>query len=122
MMIKATVGLILGWFIPGFGHLLAKKYWQALIFFFCITLMSVLGLMMGGKIYSLQAENPLTLLAFFSDLGYGSLYFSSKIFSFGSGVLKKMTFEFGTTYIAGSGLLNYLVALDAFDVLSGKKK
>lgn len=122
MMIKATLGLIIGWFIPGFGHLLAKKYWKALLFFFCITSMAVLGLVMGGKIYPLQAENPLTLLAFFSDLGYGSLYFSAKIFSFGSGILKNITFEFGTTYIAGAGLLNYLVSLDAFDILSGRKK
>ncbi len=121
-MVKATIGLIAGWFVPGLGHLLAKKYWKAVIFFICITLMALLGLYMGGKIYPLQAENPLTILAFFADLGYGSLYFLSKMFSFGTGVLKKVTFEFGTTYIAGAGLLNYLVALDAFDILTGKKK
>jgi len=33
-----------------------------------------------------------------------------------------MTFEFGTAYVAGAGLLNYLVALDAFDIARGKKK
>ncbi len=119
---KATLGLILSWFIPGLGHLLAKRYWKAVTFFLCISLMAALGLYMGGKIYPLQAENPLTILAFFSDLGYGALYFSSRIFSFGTGVLKNVTFEFGTTYIAGAGLLNYLVSLDAFDILSGKKK
>jgi hypothetical protein len=67
-MFKAILGLIIGWFIPGLGHILAKKYWKALIFFVCITLMALLGLVMGGKIYPLQAENPLTILAFFSDL------------------------------------------------------
>ena len=77
---------------------------------------------MGGKIYSFQTENPVTILAFFSDLGYGFLYFLSKCFSFGLGNLKNTTFEFGTAYIAGAGLLNYLVALDAFDIASGKKK
>ncbi|MCK4644621.1 MAG: hypothetical protein KAU46_00045 [Candidatus Aminicenantes bacterium] len=84
--------------------------------------MAALGLLMGGKIYSFQTENPLTILAFFSDLGYGLLYFFSKIFSFGSGNLERVTFEFGTAYIAGAGLLNYLVALDAFDIARGKKK
>jgi hypothetical protein len=84
--------------------------------------MAALGLLMGGKIYSFQTENPLTILAFFSDLGYGLLYFLSKIFSFGSGNLERVTFEFGTAYIAGAGLLNYLVALDAFDIARGKKK
>ena len=57
-----------------------------------------------------------------SDIGIGLLYFLSKILSFGLGNLKNVTFEFGTAYIAGAGLLNYLVALDAFDVASGKKK
>lgn len=77
---------------------------------------------MGGKIYSFQTENPLTILAFFSDIGNGLLYIFSKVFSFGLGELKKSTFEYGTAYIAGAGLLNYLIALDAFDIASGKKK
>jgi len=84
--------------------------------------MTALGLIMGGKIYSFQTENPLTILAFFSDIGNGLLFILSKMFNFGLGELKKSTFEFGTTYIAGAGLLNYLIALDAFDIASGKKK
>ena len=84
--------------------------------------MAAIGLSIGGKIYSFQTENPLTILAFFSDLGNGFLYLLSKIFSFGFGNLKNTTFEFGTTFIAGAGLLNYLCALDAFDISSGKKK
>ncbi|MBN1222636.1 MAG: hypothetical protein JXB23_05275 [Candidatus Aminicenantes bacterium] len=84
--------------------------------------MAGLGLLMGGRIYSFQTENPLTILAFFSDIGVGFLYFLSKLFAFGLGDLKTVTFEFGTAFIAGAGLLNYLVALDAFDVGSGKKK
>jgi hypothetical protein len=35
--------------------------------------------------------------------------------------LKNISFEFGTAYIAGAGLLNFLVALDAFDIAAGKK-
>lgn len=93
-----------------------------MIFFLCITAMAALGLSLGGRIYSFQTENPLTILAFFSDLGIGLFYFLSKVFSFGLGNLKNMTYEFGTAYIAGAGLLNYLVALDAFDIAAGKKK
>ncbi|MDH5742981.1 MAG: hypothetical protein OEZ52_05530 [Candidatus Aminicenantes bacterium] len=64
----------------------------------------------------------MTILAFFSDIGTGIFYFLSKIFSFGLGNLKSTTFEFGTAYIAGAGLLNYLVALDALDIATGKKR
>ena len=88
----------------------------------CISAMAILGLIMGGKIYSFQTENPLTILGFFSDLGLGIVYFLSKIISFGQGNLKSVTFEFGTAYIAGAGLLNFLVALDAYDIGTGKKK
>jgi len=122
MKVKAVISVILGWLIPGLGHVFLKKYWRGLIFFVSITAMAGLGLLMGGRIYPFQTENPLTILAFFSDIGIGFLYFLSKILSFGLGNLKNVTFEFGTAYIAGAGLLNYLVALDAFDVASGKKK
>ena len=40
----------------------------------------------------------------------------------GGGQLERATFEFGTAYIAGAGLLNFLVALDAYDIGSGTKK
>lgn len=122
MKTKAIISLIAGWFIPGLGHVIIKKYWRGLIFFVCISSMAAIGLSIGGKIYSFQTENPLTILAFFSDLGNGFLYLLSKIFSFGFGNLKNTTFEFGTTFIAGAGLLNYICALDAFDISSGKKK
>jgi hypothetical protein len=121
MTIKAITSLILGWIIPGMGHFFLKKYWRAIIFFVCITLMFSLGLYMEGKVYSFQTENPLTILGFFSDLGIGLYYFLAKIFSFGLGNLKSITFEFGTAYIAGAGLLNFLAALDALDIASGKK-
>jgi hypothetical protein len=122
MKAKAIIALILGWFIPGLGHIYTKKYWRGLTFFLCISAMAVLGLYMGGKVYSFQTENPLTILGFFSDLGYGAFYFLSKLVPFGLGDLKSTTFEFGTAYISGAGLLNYLTALDAFDIARGKKQ
>ena len=122
MKAKAITTLILGWFIPGLGHIYTKKYWRGLTFFLCISAMALLGLYMGGKVYSFQTENPLTILGFFSDLGYGAFYFLSKLIPFGLGDLKSTSFEFGTAYISGAGLLNYLTALDAFDIARGKKQ
>ncbi len=122
MKAKAITTLVLGWFIPGLGHIYTKKYWRGLTFFLCISAMAVLGLYMGGKVYSFQTENPLTILGFFSDLGYGAFYFLSKLIPFGLGDLKSTSFEFGTAYISGAGLLNYLTALDSFDIAMGKKQ
>jgi hypothetical protein len=134
MNTRSLSALFIGWLVPGLGHVYLKKFWRGGIFFVCIAAMAAIGLFMGGRVYSFQderltlrlffkviTENPLTLLAFFSDMGNFLFYLFSKLFSFGLGNLKNTTFEFGTTYIAGAGLLNYLVALDAFDIASGKK-
>jgi len=122
MKINPIISLFLGWLVPGLGHVYQKKYAKSVIFFACIALMTTLGLILSGRVYALQAENPLTILAFFSAIGNGLFYILSKVLSFGLGNLKSVTFEFGTAYIAGAGLLNYLIALDAFDIASGKKK
>jgi len=119
---KATLSLIAGWLIPGLGHVILKKFWRGAIFFVSIVAMTAIGLSMGGRIYPFQTENPLTVLAFFADLGNLSVYGLSRLLGFGQGSLERITFEFGTAFVAGAGLLNYLVAIDAFDIAKGKKK
>ena len=119
---NALAGLIAGLLVPGLGHILQKKYARGAAFLVCIYAMTALGLSMGGKIYSFQTENPLTILAFFADIGNALLFILSRLAAFGGGELQRVTFEFGTAYIAGAGLLNYLVALDAYDIGAGKKR
>ncbi|MGZ7065396.1 MAG: DUF6677 family protein [Candidatus Aminicenantales bacterium] len=121
MKFKAVVFMALGWLIPGLGHALQKKYVRALLFFISIFAMTAMGLAMGGKVYPFQTDNPLTILAFFADIGNGLFYGLARYLSWGPGQLERATFEFGTAYIAGAGLLNFLVALDAYDIGAGKR-
>jgi hypothetical protein len=121
MNIKGIAVMILGWVVPGLGHAVQKKYLRAALFFISIFAMTGLGLAMGGRIYPFQTENPLTILAFFADLGNGLFYGLSRLIGWGGGELERATFEFGTAYIAGAGLLNFLIALDAYDIGAGKK-
>jgi hypothetical protein len=122
MKLKAILALLLGWLVPGLGHAVQKKYWRAAVLAVSIFAMTGLGLVMGGRVYPFQTENPLTILAFFSDLGNGLFYVLTRLLSFGAGALERATFEFGTAFIAGAGLLNLLVALDAYDIAAGKKQ
>jgi len=122
MKLKAFLFMVLGWIIPGLGHISQRKYARGAVFFVSIFAMTGLGLIMGGKVYPFQTENPLTILAFFADIGNGLFYILSRFLAIGPGFLERMTFEFGTAYIAGAGLLNFLVALDAYDIAVGKKK
>ncbi len=119
---KGVLCFALGWVVPGLGHAVQKRYVRAAVFFVSLLAMIGLGLVMGGRIYGFQTENPLTILAFFADLGEGLLYVLARIVPFGLGALERPTFEFGTAFIAGAGLLNFLVALDAWDIAVGKKK
>ena len=121
MKVKAVVMMVLGWAVPGLGHFLQRKYLRGAVFFGCLAAMTALGLALGGRIYSFQTENPLTILAFFADIGNGLLFLLSRVLPVGIGDLKLATFEFGTAYLAGAGLLNFLVALDAYDIAAGTK-
>ncbi len=122
MKIRGILALIVGWAVPGLGHAIQKKYTRALLFFVSIFAMTGLGLVMGGRVYPFQTDNPLTILAFFADLGNGLFYALTRQFHWGAGELARQTFEFGTAYIAGAGLLNFLIALDAYDIGAGKKQ
>ncbi len=138
MKVKGIVAMILGWAVPGLGHAIQKKYLRAVLFFVAIFAMTGIGLAMGGKVYPMylepphnvfqvflnlfRKENPLTILAFFADLGNGLFYALSRVLGWGGGQLERATFEFGTAYIAGAGLLNFLIAIDAYDIGAGKKK
>jgi len=119
---KEIVCLVAGWLVPGLGHVLQRRFWRGAIFFVSIGAMTAIGLSMGGRIYPFQTDNPLTILAFFADLGNFVVYALSRPLAFGQGALERITFEFGTAYIAGAGLLNYLIAIDAYDIAKGKKK
>lgn len=121
MKMKGVVYMLLGWAVPGLGHLAQKKFARGAVFFGCVAAMTALGLGLGGRIYPFQTENPLTILAFFADLGNGLFFGLSHYVHWGGGSLERATFEFGTAYIAGAGLLNFLIALDAYDIGAGKK-
>jgi hypothetical protein len=121
MKIKGIGFMILGWVVPGLGHAVQKKYVRAVLFLVSISAMTGLGLAMGGRVYPFQTDNPLTILAFLADLGNGLFYGLARVLGWGGGQLERATFEFGTAYIAGAGLLNFLIALDAYDLGAGKK-
>ena len=110
-----------GWIIPGLGHLLQRRWGRGIAFFSCVTLMFGLGLVMDGKLYDLPPERPLHILAFFADLGTGLHYLLAQKLGMGAGSIKNPTYEYGTTYLWVSGLLNYLIVLDAFDIARGRK-
>ncbi|MEN8153600.1 MAG: DUF6677 family protein [Acidobacteriota bacterium] len=124
----------LSWLFPGAGHFIQRKYTKAVVFFSGVVLLILLGLIMEGRFFQAYTEttnnfgimqkqyHPLLILGFLGDLGTGIFYFIVKFLGFAKGNIEAVTFHYGTTYLVSAGLINYLVALNAFDIARGKKK
>jgi len=119
---KAYYILFLSWLFPGMGHFVQKKYLKGVVFLVGILLLLIFGLLMEGKFYDTKQFHPLMILGFLGDLGSGIFYFIIKFLGLGNGNIKAVTYHYGTTYLVSAGLINYLVALNAFDIARGKRK
>src|SRR3972149_5986430 len=69
---------VLGWLVPGLGHLAQKKFDRAAVFFVSICALAALGLAMGAKLYGPPFVRDqglflflLHVLGFVGDLGAG---------------------------------------------------
>lgn len=110
-----------GWLIPGLSHILLGRWIRGFIFAASVIIMFVLGLGMRGKLYDLAFEEPLQLFAFIANVGVGLPYFLAEHFELGIGAMTAPSYDYGTTFLWVSGLLNYLILLDAFDIAQGRK-
>lgn len=119
---KAYGILFLSWLFPGSGHIMQKKYVKGIVFLVGILLLLIFGLIMQGKFYDTKEFHPLMILGFLGDLGSGIFFFIIKLAGLGKGNIQAVTYHYGTTYMVSAGLINYLVALNAFDIARGKRK
>ena len=118
---RALAALALGWAIPGGGHLWLGRRQKGVVFLLALPLMFAIGLWLEGALAPFDPIQPLVLLAAFADLGNGVPYLIAAIAGLGEGRVVAATFEYGNTFLIVSGLLNMLVALDAYDVALGRK-
>jgi len=112
--------LLLGWLVPGAGHLLNRKPIRAALLFVSITSMFVLGLAMQGKLYA-SASDVLDILGLAGDLGNGLLFFVSRLAGLGTLPVQVTTADYGTRFIVVAGLLNFMSAVDAHNLRIGRK-
>lgn len=121
---------VLGWAVPGLGHLLLKKFDCAAVFFISIVTMGVLGLAMGGKLYAPPFEHShglfvtlLHIMGFVGDMGAGVLFFVAQYhLELGQNYMDRAIGDYGTVFFLCAGLLNLLTALDAYDIAVGRKE
>jgi len=118
----AVFAPIIGWLIPGAGHLIQKKWTRGLLLMLSVLVMFILGILMEGKVYSMNFDDILDVLGFVGDLGSGALYFAARTMHWGRGAINMATADYGTKFVIVSGLLNVISAVDAYHIAIGKKQ
>ncbi len=109
------------WAVPGAGHLWLGRTAKGVVFLLALPLMFAIGLGLEGELYPVDPSRPLIALAAIADLGIGAPYLVAAVAGLGEGRVAAATYEYGNTFLIVSGLLNALVALDAFDIARGRK-
>ncbi len=141
---RIAVGCLLGWLLPGAGHLYMGKRVKGLVFLAIVTLTFAGGLLLKGRVYLADREQPLTYLATLANAAmgpmdlvgryacYGRILFVNppesdhpayqEILSLKRARILSVTNEYGTTFLLTAGLMNILLLLDLFDIGIGRKR
>ena|SRR5215208_1818679 len=115
---------IISWLVPGLGHVLQGRVVRGAVSGGTILLLFVVGILIGGHIYGLRETNEGLLSSLFGlcDLGSGILYLFSRFAGLAVNERpEQATAEYGSVFLMVSGLLNLILALDAFDIRAGRK-
>lgn len=117
----ALLAPLVGWLVPGAGHLIQKRWIRGFILMASIITMYVLGLLMQGHVYKPNGGDILDMLGFVGDVGSGGLYFLTLAKDWGQGAIAHATADYGTKYLIVAGLLNFITVADAYHIAIGKK-
>jgi len=117
----AALAAVIGWLIPGAGHLIQKRWIRGLLLMGSVAGMFAFGMAMQGKVYQPNTGDLLDILGFIGDLGSGAFYFMARIFEWGGTSITSAVADYGTKFIVVAGLLNIMAAVDAYHIAIGKK-
>jgi hypothetical protein len=120
--IMAVLAPAIGWFIPGAGHVIQKRWIRGALLFLSIVSLFLLGLAMQGRIYKANGGDILDMLGFVGDVGAGGLYILTMANDWGQGAIAFATADYGTKFMIVAGLLNFIAVADAYHIAIGKKR
>lgn len=112
---------VLSWLVPGAGHLLQGRRQKGVIFLLALPAMFAIGLALSGRLFPFVFSDPLVGLAALANAGMGIPYLVASALGMGQGVVTAASYEYGNAFLIVAGLLNTLVAIDAYDIRLGRK-
>ena len=114
------------WAVPGLGHVLQGRWMRGLLLGGAVWVMFLTGLTLGGHLFTVTDHGLaalVQLLPMSANVGSGLLYLFCWLTNTGfAEQAHRLTYEYGNTFLLVAGLLNYLAALDAFDIAAGRKE
>jgi hypothetical protein len=117
----ALIAAVAGWFVPGLGHAVLRKWNKAIIYFCAVGILALVGLWMRGNVFSSNAADAFDMLGFIADIGSGVFYFLSGTINPAGGDVSKAAGDYGTRLFATAGVLNLLCVLEVLQIGFGHK-
>lgn len=123
-VLKPIAAVIAGFILPGGGQLIQGRWGRGVVLGASVIGMFVCGLFwLAGHLYVPERGEWLSLFPFLANIGLGGIYVACFLLGVGLAINADLpTFEYGNTFVLVSGLLNFLVILDAYDLAVGRKK
>lgn len=114
--------VLASWIIPGSGYFLTGNRKKGIIICVCLYAAYILGALLGGDLYSFDqaAEGRIRFAGALCQAGMGLPYMIFK-FALERGTPLSLTYDYGTGYFLITGMINWLVVMDIFDI-SVKRK
>src|SRR6185436_6619036 len=109
------------WIIPGAGHFWMGRRQKGFVFLLALPAMFLIGLLLKGRVFPFELSDPLVALAAVANLLAGAPWMIARMMDAGAGTVTAASYEYGNCFLIVSGLLNFLVILDAYDIALGRK-
>lgn len=114
------------WAVPGLGHILQGRWLRGVLLGGAVWVMFLVGLSLGGHLFTVTDHGLaalVQLLPMTANIGSGLLFLFCWLTNTGfAEQAQRLTYEYGNTFLLVAGLINYLAALDAFDIAAGRKE
>ncbi len=116
-LLAAAAGLA----VPGMGHVLVGRWGRGLLLFGMVGALAVVGYGLRGNVFDAHPHDVFHLLGFLSDAGSGIFYLLGRRMEWNGPDVSVAAGDYGTRFIAASGVVNLLCALDAYDIAVKEK-
>ncbi len=120
--LRGALAFVLALAVPGAGHVFLGRRAKGLALLACLLAMFGLGVRMQARLgLSWGLDDVLTIVVGLAQTAIGLPYILARAAGLGEGDVRAVTFDYGNTFTAAAGLLNVLVALDAWDTALGRR-